>query len=144
MTASEVYETASPEATEALGEALSKGFKSGDVIALIGELGAGKTCFVRGAAKGIGAVSRVKSPSFTLVNIYEGGKFALYHLDLYRLSNADEFYNAGLEEYVYARGVCVIEWADKVPALLKDCGVVIRFTHSGEKERVITVERRDE
>jgi tRNA threonylcarbamoyladenosine biosynthesis protein TsaE len=139
---SEVYKTASPEATEALGEELSKGFKQGDVIALVGELGAGKTCFVRGAAKGIGAGGRVKSPSFTLVNIYEGGRLTLYHLDLYRLGNAGEFYGAGLEEYVYARGVCVIEWADKVPALLKECGVVMRFTAVTDKEREIIVERK--
>lgn len=142
MSRKEVYKTSSPEATQSLGEELSNGFREGTAVALIGELGAGKTCFVRGVAKGLNAKGRVKSPSFTLVNIYDGGRLTLYHLDLYRLKSADEFYGAGLEEYVYGKGVCIIEWADRVPALLKECRVVIKFSAGADKEREIIVERR--
>ncbi|MBI5586836.1 MAG: tRNA (adenosine(37)-N6)-threonylcarbamoyltransferase complex ATPase subunit type 1 TsaE [Deltaproteobacteria bacterium] len=134
-----VYRTDSPEKTEELGEKLSREFKGGDRIALVGELGGGKTRFVRGVARGLGSKGFIKSPSFTIVNIYEGGRLPLYHIDLYRIGRADELFEAGVEEYIYGKGVSIIEWADKVPSLLADCTVVIRFSHAGETAREIEV-----
>ena len=99
--------------TEALGEAWGREAASGLVIGLSGELGSGKTQLVKGLARGLGIPSRVHSPTFALINIYCGGRLALFHLDLYRLSSSGEFIGAGLEEYLHGRGVTVIEWAEK-------------------------------
>lgn len=135
-----VYISNSPDETEALGKRLAEGLKKGAMVGLIGELGSGKTRFVRGAAKGVGAKGRIKSPSFTIINIYEGGRLPLYHIDLYRVEKAEEFFSAGLEEYIYGGGISIIEWADRLPGLLKDCGVLVRFSHKGENAREIEVE----
>ncbi len=134
--------TSSPEETEALGALVAKVLVMGDRVGLIGELGAGKTRFVRGVAHGLGAKGLVKSPSFTLVNVYEGGRIPLYHIDLYRLGSVDELYGAGLEEYIYGDGVSVIEWADSMPALIDGCTVVIRLSSLGDERRSIEIERR--
>jgi tRNA threonylcarbamoyladenosine biosynthesis protein TsaE len=136
-----VYTTGSPEETEKLGERLSSEFGEGERVALVGELGGGKTRFVRGVARGLGSKGFIKSPSFTIINVYEGGRLPLYHMDLYRIGRAEELFEAGVEEYIYGKGISIIEWADKVPALLNDCTVVIRFSYAGETQRVIEVER---
>jgi tRNA threonylcarbamoyladenosine biosynthesis protein TsaE len=99
--------------TEALGEAWGRDAKTGWVIGLCGELGAGKTQLVRGLARGLGCPERVHSPTFTLVNIYSGGRLALFHIDLYRLETRDQIVTAGLEEYLRPTGVTVIEWAER-------------------------------
>jgi len=99
--------------TETLGEAWGRAAESGWVICLCGELGAGKTQLVRGLACGIGISDRVHSPTFTLVNIYGGGRLTLFHIDLYRLETRDQIIAAGLEEYLNPAGVTVIEWAEK-------------------------------
>lgn len=138
----ETYSTDSPQATEELGVELSKRLKEGDRVALVGELGSGKTRFVRGVARGLGSRGFIKSPSFTIINIYEGGRLPLYHIDLYRISRPGEFESAGLEEYVYGRGVSIIEWADRLPELVKDSNVVVTFAHKGENEREIIIETR--
>lgn len=132
----------SPEETEALGALVAKVLVSGDMVGLIGELGAGKTRFVRGVALGLGVKGLVKSPSFTLVNVYEGGRIPLYHIDLYRLGSVDELYSAGIEEYIYGDGVSVIEWADSIPDLLDGCTIVIRLSSLGDERRSIEIERR--
>ena len=139
MTGARVFKTASPEETEELGEKLSKELKEGDRVALVGELGGGKTRFVRGVARGLGSKGFIKSPSFTIINIYEGGRLPLYHIDLYRIGRADELFEAGVEEYIYGKGISIIEWADKVPALLEDSTLVIRFSYAGETRRVVEV-----
>jgi len=142
------FVTGSPEETERLAVRLSARLRAGDIIGLVGELGGGKTCFVRGLARGLGLTCHVKSPSFNLLNIYEGGKgegsagIPLYHIDLYRLGNDAEFFEAGLEEYIYSEGISVIEWADKFPGFLDRCALVVRFAHTGETRREITVEFR--
>lgn len=146
MRGNETYTTSTPEETEGLGAALAKMFRRGERVGLVGELGSGKTRFVRGVARGLAARGHVKSPSFTIINIYggtgsDGAPFEMYHIDLYRLGSANEFYDAGLEEYIYGEGISVIEWADKIPAILSECGVVIRFRDLGEGKREITVER---
>ncbi|MEK6759201.1 MAG: tRNA (adenosine(37)-N6)-threonylcarbamoyltransferase complex ATPase subunit type 1 TsaE [Deltaproteobacteria bacterium] len=134
--------TSSPEETEAIGALVAKTFVSGDMVGLIGDLGAGKTRFVRGVAQGLGVKGLVKSPSFTLVNVYEGGRIPLYHIDLYRLGSSDELYSAGIEEYIYGDGVSVIEWADSIPDLLDVCTIVIRLSSLGDERRSIEIERR--
>ena len=106
----------SPAETEALGEQFGRAARRGLVIALSGDLGAGKTQFVRGLARGLGISGRVHSPTFTLVNEYGGGRLKLFHLDLYRLETAEQILSAGIEEYLQPDGVSVIEWAERLKA----------------------------
>jgi tRNA threonylcarbamoyladenosine biosynthesis protein TsaE len=103
----------SPGETESLGESWGRAAKNGLVIALTGDLGAGKTQFVKGIARGLGITARVHSPTFTVVNIYTGGRLTLFHLDLYRLETKDQILSAGIEEYLRPNGVAVIEWAER-------------------------------
>jgi tRNA threonylcarbamoyladenosine biosynthesis protein TsaE len=103
----------SPSDTEGLGEAWGRAAHPGLVIGLSGELGVGKTRLVHGLARGLGSRARVHSPTFALVNIYEGGKLVLYHMDLYRLDSREQIEAAGLREYLDAGGVAVIEWVEK-------------------------------
>jgi tRNA threonylcarbamoyladenosine biosynthesis protein TsaE len=103
----------SPAETEQLGETWGRAARSGLVIALTGDLGAGKTQLVRGIARGLGFKGRVSSPTFALVNVYSGGRLPLFHLDLYRLDNRTQVHGAGLDEYLEPEGVAVIEWAER-------------------------------
>ena len=104
----------SPAETEALGEQLGRAAQRGLVIALSGELGAGKTQLVKGLARGLGIAARVHSPTFTLVNEYAGGRLKLFHLDLYRLESSAQILAAGLEEFLQPDGVAVVEWAERI------------------------------
>jgi tRNA threonylcarbamoyladenosine biosynthesis protein TsaE len=104
----------SPAETESLGEKLGRAVQSGLVIALSGDLGAGKTQFVKGFARGLGISARVHSPTFTLVNEYGGGRLKLFHLDLYRLETPAQIWSAGIGEYLSPDGVAVIEWAERI------------------------------
>ena len=104
----------SPAETESLGEAWGRAAQRGWVIALSGELGAGKTQLVKGVARGLGIAARVHSPTFTLVNEYDGGRLRLMHLDLYRLETREQILSAGLEELLPFDGVAVIEWAERI------------------------------
>jgi tRNA threonylcarbamoyladenosine biosynthesis protein TsaE len=112
----------SPAETEALGEQLGRTAQRGLVVSLSGELGAGKTQFVRGVARGLGAAARVHSPTFTLINEYSGGRLTLFHLDLYRLETADQIRSAGVEEYLSPDGVAIIEWAERLDLLTRLAG----------------------
>jgi tRNA threonylcarbamoyladenosine biosynthesis protein TsaE len=103
----------SPDETAAIGEAWGRAAKRGQVIGLCGDLGAGKTQLVKGLARGLGITARVHSPTFTLVNVYPGGRLTLFHLDLYRLDTPGQSVAAGLEDYLRPAGVTVIEWADR-------------------------------
>jgi tRNA threonylcarbamoyladenosine biosynthesis protein TsaE len=103
----------SPDETAALGEQWGRAAESGVVIGLSGDLGAGKTQWVKGLARGLGIAARVHSPTFALVNIYNGGRLTLFHLDLYRLESRRQIAAAGLEEYLNPAGVTVIEWAER-------------------------------
>jgi tRNA threonylcarbamoyladenosine biosynthesis protein TsaE len=104
----------SPDAMRRAGKRLAKLLHSGDVIGLVGDLGAGKTVFVKGLAEGLGTDPvRVASPTFTLINEYRGGRLVLHHVDLYRLERAEELSELGLEEIVGGEGVCAIEWVDR-------------------------------
>ena len=104
----------SPAETEALGQLFGRSASSGMVIALSGDLGAGKTRFVKGLAHGLGISMRVHSPTFTLVNEYGGGRLKLFHLDLYRLETREQILSAGIEEFLKPDGVSVIEWAERL------------------------------
>jgi tRNA threonylcarbamoyladenosine biosynthesis protein TsaE len=104
----------SPEETEALGERLGRAARQGLVLALSGDLGAGKTQLVKGIARGLGVTARVHSPTFTLVNEYGGGRLRLFHLDLYRLETPAQMLSAGIEEFLTPDGVAVIEWAERL------------------------------
>src|SRR5471030_587965 len=104
----------SPAETEALGEKFGRMAERGLVIALSGDLGAGKTQFVKGLARGLGISCRVHSPTFTLVNEYDGGRLKLFHLDLYRLETAEQILSVGIEEFLSPDGVSVVEWAERI------------------------------
>ena len=129
----------SPADTESLGEKFGRAAQRGFVIALSGDLGAGKTQFVRGVARGLEIPARVHSPTFTLVNEYGGGRLKLFHLELYRLETAEQILSAGVEEFLSPDGVAVIEWAERIYDLrftiydLKQVKIEI----SGESERKI-------
>jgi tRNA threonylcarbamoyladenosine biosynthesis protein TsaE len=108
------YISNSPAETEALGERWGRAAQAGLVLALSGDLGAGKTQLVKGLARGLGVTARVHSPTFTLVNEYAGGRLRLFHLDLYRLETPAQLRSAGVEEYLQPDGVAVIEWAERL------------------------------
>ena len=119
------------------GRALGSTLRRGDVLGLCGDLGAGKTHFVKGLAAALGADADVTSPTFTLIHEYIGGRLPLYHFDFYRLDDEDDALKIGLDEYLDGDGVCVIEWADKFPALLPPHTQWLRFTHREDGARVI-------
>jgi tRNA threonylcarbamoyladenosine biosynthesis protein TsaE len=142
----------SPAETEALGESWGHVAESGLVIGLSGDLGAGKTQLVKGLARGLGITARVHSPTFTLVNEYDGGRLKLFHLDLYRLETREQIVAAGLAEYLQPNGVTVIEWAEKLfETNNPESGVRIRPNRfcnvniqvTGECERRISYENFD-
>lgn len=114
------YTTNSVEETEKIAEILAKELQAGAVVAFSGDLGAGKTAFTRGIARGLGIEERVTSPTFTLVQEYEGGRLPLFHFDLYRLEGEDAFFDLGFEEYFHRKGVCVLEWSSRAEELLSE------------------------
>lgn len=127
----------SSDETRAFGRELGERAGAGDVFALVGDLGAGKTQLVSGIAAGLGTATRVTSPTFTILHEYEGGRLPLYHFDFYRLNHADEALMVGFDELVFAGGVAVIEWADRFPALIPPQTQWLRFTVEGENSRTI-------
>ena len=135
----QAFVSRSPEETQALGERLGAGLQPGAVVACIGELGAGKTCFLQGLARGLGVTSDVTSPTFVLVNHYRG-RLPVFHLDAYRTEALTEVLDLGLEEMMHGDGVTVIEWADKILPLLPPATVVVRIRGLGDEPRTIEVE----
>jgi tRNA threonylcarbamoyladenosine biosynthesis protein TsaE len=135
----------SPEATYILGQTIGRCLKKGDIIALSGDLGSGKTCFTQGLAKGLDVLAgyNVTSPTFTLMNEYPG-RLRLYHLDVYRLSGPRDIEEIGYEDYFYGSGVIVIEWAEKVEQLVPDYGIWIFFRHLEENTREIVISGPEE
>lgn len=127
----------SAEETIAFGQSVAATLRRGDVLALCGELGAGKTHFVKGITSGLGADAAVTSPTFTLIHEYFGGRLPAYHFDFYRLDDEDETLKIGLDEYLDGDGVCLIEWADKFPALLPPHTRWLRFSHREDGARII-------
>jgi tRNA threonylcarbamoyladenosine biosynthesis protein TsaE len=128
----------SPAETESLGERWGRAAQSGLVIGLSGDLGAGKTQFVKGIARGLGITARVHSPTFTLVNEYGAGRLRLFHLDLYRLETRGQIVSAGLEEFLQPDGVTVIEWAERIA----DCRLQVADWRQVQIEIIGDTERR--
>ena len=130
--------------TEALGEELARRMAPGTVVAFTGDLGAGKTAFVRGMARGLGITARVTSPTFTIVNEYEGGRCPLFHFDMYRLSSADELFDIGWEDFLRRGGICAVEWSENIVDALEPDTVRIDIRRGrSDGERIITVEGMD-
>ena len=138
------YRTTGPEETEALGEALAQRLKPGSVVAFTGDLGAGKTAFTRGLARGLGSEENVTSPTFTIVNEYEGGRLPLFHFDMYRLESSDELFDIGWEDYLRRGGVCAVEWSEKVSDALTGALRVDIRRGERENERVIAIEEGEQ
>jgi tRNA threonylcarbamoyladenosine biosynthesis protein TsaE len=130
----------SPEETEVAGEQLGRTLVAGDVVGLCGELGAGKTCFVRGVARALGVATRPVSPTFTLVNEYRGPR-SVYHVDAYRVESLADLSGLGLDEYFDGEGVTLVEWADKMLPLLPPRTVYVKIEGVGDEPRTITVRR---
>ena len=132
----------SPEETRALGRACGAGAIQGQVFALDGDLGAGKTQFVKGLAEGVGYTGEVTSPTFTLVHEYSGEGMAIYHFDFYRLKSAEEVLDLGFDDYLESGGILVIEWASKFPEVLPAETRWLRFEIGEGDERRIVEGRR--
>ena len=138
---SERNTTTSSEETHLLGKAVAKRLFPGAVVALCGDLGAGKTTLIRGIAEEIGGIDSrtICSPTFTFLNIYSGN-LSIYHFDLYRLPSAAEFFNAGFDEYFQAGGICCIEWAEKIQEYLPLFTLFLHFSYSGVTQREIDIQ----
>ncbi len=114
----EIFETYSMQETFALGEQVGRTVKPGTVIALVGDLGVGKTVFTQGVAAGLGVSGPVNSPTFTIMQVYEEGRLPFYHFDVYRIGDVEEMDEIGYEDCFYGNGVCLVEWADLIEELL--------------------------
>ena len=136
------YISNSPAETEKVGAALGKILKPGTVIAYRGDLGAGKTAFTRGLARGLGSTELVTSPTYTIVNEYLGGRMPLFHFDMYRLASSDDLWDIGWEDYLDRNGVCAVEWSENVEDAL-EMPIVITIEKLGEESRRITIEGGD-
>ena len=134
-----IFKTNSPAETEAVGEALGKRLQPGTVLAYRGDLGAGKTAFTRGLARGLGATEQVTSPTYTIVNEYLSGRLPLFHFDMYRLASADDLFDIGWEDYLERGGVCAVEWSENVEEALENA-IFVTIEKTGEDSRRITVE----
>jgi tRNA threonylcarbamoyladenosine biosynthesis protein TsaE len=133
--------THSPEETQALGGRLADALGPGAVVAFTGDLGAGKTAFVSGMARALGTQERVTSPTFTIVNEYEGGRLPLFHFDLYRLGSADELFHIGWEDYLVRGGVCAVEWSENVAEAIEPDAVRVSIRRGDSDNcRVICIE----
>ena len=138
MRTEESIESRSPDETRGIGERLAARLGAGDVVACIGELGAGKTCLIQGLARGLGVTSEVTSPTFVLVNQYRG-RLPVYHLDAYRTLSLTELTDIGVEEMLHGDGVTVVEWADKLLPLLPARTITVAITGLGDEPRQITI-----
>ena len=131
--------TNSPAQTEEIGIKLAEKLKPGTVIAYRGDLGAGKTAFTRGLARGLGIQDPVTSPTYTIVNEYLGGRIPLFHFDMYRLRSADDLFDIGWDDYLERGGVCAVEWSENVEDALENA-IYVTIEKTGEDSRRITVE----
>ena len=131
--------TNAPEETESLGEKLAKLLRPGTVLAYLGDLGAGKTAFTRGLARGLGCRETVTSPTYTIVNEYLGGRLPLFHFDMYRLTSSDDLWDIGWEDYLDRQGVCAVEWSENVPEAMAGA-LTVRIEKLGDSVRRITID----
>ena len=133
--------TRTPEETRALGAALAKQLHAGDVLLLYGDLGAGKSEFTRGIARGLGIGGPIASPSFTILNVYEEGSLPLYHFDWYRLADETELWDMGLDEYLGGDGVAVVEWPDRCPGACPEDHLAVTVDPLPDGSRAFTFTR---
>ena len=141
----EIFETNSPEETEALGRKLAEASGKGQVFTLIGDLGVGKTVFTQGFASGLNIDEPICSPTFTIVQVYDSGRLPFYHFDVYRIGDIEEMDEIGYEDYVYGEGVSLIEWANLISDILPDHYTEVTIEKNLEKGfdyRKITVETK--
>ena len=136
------YLSNGPEETEAFGFALGQQLPAGTVIAYTGDLGAGKTAFTRGLARGLGITDPVTSPTYTIVNEYLSGRLPLFHFDMYRLSCSEDLFDIGWEDYLSRGGICAVEWSERIEDALEN-PLRIHIAKTGEETRRITVEGGD-
>ena len=136
----ETVTSASAEETRAVRQRLGEGLGPGAVVACVGELGAGKTCFLQGLARGLGVTGAVTSPTFVLVNQYRG-RLPVYHLDAYRTDSLAELIDLGIEEMLHGDGVTLVEWADKLPTLLPASAITVTISGLGDEPRRIAIDR---
>ncbi|MDO4742852.1 MAG: tRNA (adenosine(37)-N6)-threonylcarbamoyltransferase complex ATPase subunit type 1 TsaE [bacterium] len=129
----------STEQTEEIAKQFARDLRGGQVIAFEGDLGAGKTCFTKGIAIGLGFLGEVSSPTFALVNEYVGGKIDLYHFDMYRISGWEDLYSTGFFEYLESGGVLAVEWSENISAALPDDTVFVRIEKISDNERKIII-----
>ena len=134
--------TNSPVETEAVGAALGRKLKPGTILAYRGDLGAGKTAFTRGLAKGLGCDEIVTSPTYTIVNEYLSGRLPLFHFDMYRLGSSDDLWDIGWEDYLERGGVCAVEWSENVDDAMEDA-VLVTIEKLGLEQRRIRIEGGD-
>ena len=134
-----IFTTNSPQETERIGEALGKILPAGTILAYEGDLGAGKTAFTRGLARGLGYLDPVTSPTYTIVNEYLGGRLPLFHFDMYRLRSSDDLWDIGWEDYLDRQGICAVEWSENVRDAMEN-PIFIRIEKTGDESRRITVE----
>lgn len=134
--------TTSAEQTEELASRIAAILRAGDIITLDGDLGAGKTCFTRGLARGLDSTSFVSSPTFTIVNEYDG-RLPVFHFDTYRLSDSEDFLRSGFDEYFDRGGVCVIEWSSIISDILPGNVIAIEITGTGD-ERSFSIDISDD
>ena len=137
-----IYYTNSDKETEAVGEQFGRTVKDGTVVAMYGDLGAGKTAFVRGMARGMGITERVSSPTFTIVNEYLGDR-TLIHFDMYRLGSADELFDIGWEDYIARGAVCAVEWSENVEEAFYGDEIILTIEKTSDTSRKITIEGAD-
>lgn len=133
------YISDSPSETETAAREFAGGLRAGSVVALTGELGSGKTRFVKGLVAEISAPQEVTSPTFTLIHEYTGGRVPVYHFDFFRIEDRQAAERLGLEEYFFGDGICVVEWADKFPELIPPGARWISFETKSETDRLITI-----
>ena len=131
--------TNTPEETELVGQRLGERLLGGEIIAFRGDLGAGKTAFTRGIAKGLGITMRVTSPTYTIVNEYIGGRLPLFHFDMYRLASEDDLFDIGWEDYLRRGGVCAVEWSENVSEA-KENAISVEIEKISDESRKITIE----
>ena len=133
------YITHSPTETEEIGFLLGQSLTAGTIIAYRGDLGAGKTAFTRGLARGLGCTEAVTSPTYTIVNEYLSGRLPLFHFDMYRLSSAEDLWGIGWDDYLDRGGVCAVEWSENVAEAMED-PILVTIEKLGDEDRKITVE----
>lgn len=140
-----IYKSNSPKETENIARSFAKELKGGEVICLNGDLGVGKTAFVQGLVKALGVTEPISSPTFTIVNCYEGD-MPIYHFDVYRIEDCDEMYEIGFEEYIYSNGITLIEWSEKIEEILPKNRIEIVISKDYDKHddyRIIRIERNE-